>query len=367
MVEKTTRRVLRLGWRAVLATGLGAALLPAVRANAEIIQYSLMLGSPLNDQNFRNSMHADYYTIVHTKKFSKFSYLVIPAPSCSNFMFPEFVKLANKLAAANTSGMKLVYYSRPAGSDGWESFSLQSPGCGAYGSTPSAFYASLLGATGFSIPAVDLESLHFPSGVDVGSGILNYLQTLAPIYQSTQPLWVANTAYPEKFATTTGAFFTFNGSGQITGNSTLPSSLVSELGQVIWMDFHTMYAEINPSPRAFIDQRLQQVAAISGAKTSIQIGLTCLNGEVSLQHVSDQQVMSTSVAEGETVMIDAVNLVGIRNFNVYTTLMNLKSPQWTSFYKLMNTNSAGFPTQPNVAFKPVNTTGTSYGYACLQE
>ena len=350
-----------------MAICLGAVLLPVARADADTIQYSLMLGSPLNDQNFRNSMHADYYTIVHTKKFSKFTYLVIPAPSCSNFMFPEFVKLANKLAAANTSGMKLVYYSRPVGSDGWESFSLQSPGCGAFGATPSAFYASLLGATGASIPAVDLESLHFPAGVDVGSGVLNYLQTLAPIYQPTQPLWVANTAYPEKFATATGAFFTFNGSGQITGNSTLPSSLVSKLGQVIWMDFHTMYAEINPSSRAFIDQRLQQVAAISGAKTSIQIGLTCLNGEVSLQHVSDQQVMSTAVAQGETLLIDSVNLAGIRKFNIYTTLMNLKSPQWTSFYKLMTTDSIGFPAQPNVAFKPASPTGTSYGYACLQE
>ena len=343
------------------------AICGAPAAKAGDLHYSLMLGTPLNDQTYRNNAHADYYSIVTTKKFSKFEYLIIPAPSCTNFLFPEFVKLANKLAAANRSGLKLIFYSKPIGNEPWQSFPLSSAGCTGYGTTPWSYYTNLMTATGLTVPAADIEGLHFPAGLDVGTGLLNYLSDLAFNAQPSQPLWVWNTAYAEKFQPTTGQFFTTDGNGHLTGNTTLPASLIARLGMVVWMDFHTMYAEHTASPRAFVDQRLLDVAAISGAKTSIQIGLTCLNGKVDLKGNSDQQVMSTSVAQGETVLMDAVTKAGIRNFNVYVALANLSSPQWASFYSFMKTTSATLPTTPNVAFKPANKAGIAYGLGCLQE
>jgi hypothetical protein len=358
-------------WPRSLATMLAgifllAAIGGATPAAAGDIHYSLMLGTPLNDQTYRNNSAADYYSIVTTKRFSKFEYLIIPAPSCTNFLFPQFVKLAARLVKANTSGMKLLFYSRPVGGDGWQSYPLNSAGCTPYGSNGPSYYSTVMGKTGLAIPAVDIEALHFPSGVDVGTGLYNYLQAIAWNYQSTQPLWVWNTAYPEKFATGTGSFFTLDGSGNITGNSTLPPSLIQELGLVVWMDFHTMYAEAQ-APRSFVDQRLQNVAALSGAKTSVQIGLTCLNGKVDLKGNSDQQVMSTAVAEGETVLMDAVTKAGVRNFNVYVALPNLKAPQWSAFYSFMNTSSTALPTQLNVSFRPPTKSGIAYGLGCLQE
>jgi hypothetical protein len=336
---------------------------PAVAAD---IQYSLLLGTPLNDQSYRNSMHVDYYSIVTTTKYSKFRYLVIPAPSCTNFQFPEFVSLANKLVAANTSGMKLIFYMRPIGSEAWQSYPIGSTGCAPYGATPAAFYSNLQTLTGIGTPAVDLEGMHFPAGVDVGTGTLNYLTALAASAPAANPLWVANTAYAEKFQAGTGQFFTTDGMGHLTGNTTLPPSLIAQLGSVIWMDFHTMYAEHSPNARGFVDQRLAEVQAISGAQTAIQIGITCLNGKVSLSGTSDQQTMSTAVAQGETVLMDAAAL-GISTFNIYTSLNNLKSPQWKAFYNFMNTSRAYLPTVTNISWKPANKAGISYGVGCSPE
>lgn len=364
MAKNARRSLSRL-----VAGGLAllAATFAAPDARAGDVHYSLLLGTPLNDQTYRNSAHADYYSVVTSKKFSKFEYLVIPAPSCTNFQFPEFVTLATKLAAANRSGMKLIFYTRPVGNEPWQTFLLSSGGCTGYGATPWAYYSTLMKSTGIAIPAADIESLHFPTGLDVGTGLLSYLSTLAFNAQPSNPLWVANTAYAEKFLPTTGQFFTTDASGHLTGNTTLPPSLISQLGTVIWMDFHTMYAEHSPGARAFVDQRLLDVATITGAKTSVQIGLTCLNGKVDLKGNSDQETMSTAVAQGETVMIDAFSLAGIRNFNVYVALANLQSPQWASFYKLMSTSSAKFPTSPNVSWATPNKNGIAYGLGCLQE
>ena len=336
---------------------------PAVAAD---IQYSLLLVTPLNDQSYRNSMHIDYYSIVTSTRYSKFRYLVIPAPSCTNFQFPEFVSLATKLAAANTSGLKLMFYMRPIGNEPWQAYPIGSTGCAAYGTSPASFYSNLQTTTGIGTPAVDLEGMHFPTGVDVGTATLNYLSTLAASAPAANPLWVANTAYAEKFQTGTGQFFTTDGMGHLTGNTTLPPNLISQLGGVIWMDFHTIYAEHSPNARAFVDQRLAEVQAISGPQTAIQIGISCLNGKLSLSGASDQQTMSTAVAQGETVLMDAAAL-GINTFNIYTSLNNLKSPQWKLFYNFMNTSRALLPTATNISWKPANKAGISYGVGCSPE
>ena len=341
-------------------------------ARAGDVHYSLLLGTPLNDQTYRNSSGSDYYTIVSTKRYSKFEYLVIPAPSCTNFLFPQYVKLATRLAKANTSGLKLLFYTRPVGDRAWQAYSIASTNCARYGTNAPAFSANILARSGLTIPAVDLEGLRYPKGVDVGNGIYNYLSRLAANPAFTSPFWVWNTAYAEKFQATTGQYFTTDANGNLTGNTSLPPDLIQQLGTVVWMDFHTMYAEHPQAPRQFIDQRLLDVVGLSGPKTAVQIGLTCLNGKVSLATTDapaqqDQETMSTATYEGETVMIDAVTLAGIRNFNVYTGLANLKSPQWDLFYAAMNNDSTKFLSVPNISPTPNSSAGIAYGTGCLQE
>jgi hypothetical protein len=353
-----------MNWRRIGILASSVLSLWVSAACAGDVHYSLLLTSQLNNETYRNTMGNDYYSIVTGTRLTKFDYIAVRAPSCSSYLFPNFLKLAAKLEAAKTISAKLIYYTRPVGSDDFERTPLASAGCAPYGTTPGAYMSGILGNTGLKLAGVDLESLKFPTGVNVGPEILNYLTGINAALPGK--LWVWNTAYPEKFMTATGQFFTFDNSGNITGNTVLTPQLLAQVGGMVWMDFHTMFKE-QSNPRKFVDNRLQQIAALSGTNTVIQIGMTCLNGEVSLVNGSpDQETMSETAYEAEIVTLDAFN-IGIRNFNIYLNTQDYASPYWKSYHSWMRTASANFPNAPNVTGRPANPNGIAKGTGCLPE
>jgi hypothetical protein len=357
------RRVRRSLGLSVLA---GSVILgrPALASPGDV-HYTLQFGSPLTDQTYRNAYNADYYSVVTDQRLKKFHAIAIPAPPCTNFEFTRFLTLATNLAQANTSGAQLIYYTKPVGNEDFEKVLLGSSGCSPYGATPPAFMLNVLQQTGLNAVTLDLENLRFPAKINVGPEMLNYFQNLAGTLPASAPLGIANTAYAEKFRTQTGQFFILDSGGHIIGNTILPPSLISQLGTVIWMDFHTMIAETQSRP--FIDERLMEVAALTGSHTAIQIGFTCLNGEVNSAGKLDQETMSTAAGEAEIVLMDAFWKAGVRNFNIYVALENINTPQWKKFYDFLHTDSANFPKERTIWPKVYNPEGISWGVGCQQE
>jgi hypothetical protein len=344
---------------------------PTTAMGAPDVHYTLYIGDGLDYPTYQNPEAITIFKLATKPTLTaKFDALIVHGPTCSSARFANVQTLSAALNQKKRANLNTLYDTYPIGTDGWEAISLTSTGCSALGSDGVSVLNSIASSAGFGAVAIDFENVNFPTNIDVGASMTAYLTALGASPPGGNPPWIFYTGYPEKLANLTGQFFTFDSTGKrVTGLSILTPTVLAGLGHVMWQDLHTYFVEqggtLNTVP--LISQRIADLEAISGPQTTIQIGIACLLGlqnAVTKKH--DQRTLSQSVWDGEEVMMAAFNQ-GVRQFNIYTTLGNMNTPQWKSFYSWLAVNSAKFPTAPNIAPKPYNRAGISYGVGCLQE